>query len=274
MNRTSSPGPHAFAFWLAVGALLLLGVLAAFPWLLVAHDPNAPNFDALLQPPGPVHLMGTDKLGRDILARCLYGTRVNLQIAVFATLPSLVIGAVLGTLAAYRGGWIDAVVSRLTDVVVTFPFMVLVIAIVSILGPGLGNMYIAVGMVGWVFYARLTRAEVRGQMQLDYADAGVTLGFSPARIMFRHLLPNCLPALITYTMTDMSLSMLLGSALGYLGLGAQPPTAEWGNIIADGKGFISTAWWISFFPGVFLIGAGLAFTTIGDALAERARPKL
>ena len=157
---------------------------------------------------------------------------------------------------------------RLVDLVVTFPFLVLVIAIVAVLGPGLINMYIAVSAVGWVFYARLMRAEVQVQKQSDYAAAARVLGYGEARIIFRHLLPNAITPIIVYWMTDMALAILLGSSLGYLGLGAQPPTAEWGVIIADGKNFMSTAWWISVFPGIAIVLAGVGFSLVGDGIAD------
>ena len=147
----------------------------------------------------------------------------------------------------------------------------LVIAIVSVLGPGLGNMYIAVGVVGWVFYARLVAAEIKVQRRLDYADAARGMGYGHMRIIFRHLLPNARTPAIVYWMTDMALAILLGSSLGYLGLGAQPPAAEWGVLIADGKNFMTTAWWVSVFPGIAIVITGLGFSLAGDALADLLR---
>jgi peptide/nickel transport system permease protein len=151
--------------------------------------------------------------------------------------------------------------------------MVLVIAIVAVLGPGLVNMYIAVGAVNWVFYARLVSAEVKVQKRLDYADAGRVMGYHPLRIIFRHLLPNSITPAVVYWMTDMALAILLGSSLGYLGLGAQPPASEWGVLIADGKNFIDTAWWISVFPGIAIVITGLGFSLLGDGLAELLRTR-
>jgi peptide/nickel transport system permease protein len=148
---------------------------------------------------------------------------------------------------------------------------VIVIAIVAVLGPGLANMYIAVSAIGWVFYAQLVRAEIRVQKQSDYAAAARVLGYDEVRIIFRHLLPNAITPAIVYWMTDMALAILLGSSLGYLGLGAQPPTAEWGVIIADGKNFMSTAWWISVFPGIAIVVAGVSFSMVGDGLADLFR---
>jgi len=182
-----------------------------------------------------------------------------------------VFGTIVGTLTGYYGGWLDAIFGRLVDLVVTFPFLVIVIAIVAVLGPGLFNMYIAVSILGWVFYAQLIRAEIRVQKQSDYAAAARVLGYGEMRLIFRHLLPNAITPAVVYLMTDMALAILLGSSLGYLGLGAQPPTAEWGVIIAEGKNFMSTAWWISVFPGIAIVVAGVSFSMVGDGLADLFR---
>jgi peptide/nickel transport system permease protein len=151
--------------------------------------------------------------------------------------------------------------------------LVLVIAVVAVLGPGLTNMYIAITLVGWVYYARLMRAEIMGQMANDYAAAGKVMGYSDRRIIFRHLLPNAITPVIVYWMTDMALAILLGSSLGYLGLGAQPPQAEWGVLIAEGRNFITTAWWLSLMPGIAIVLTGLGFSLVGDGIADLMRPR-
>lgn len=250
------------------GALLLtLLACAAVPGLIAPYDPNAFDYRALLRPPSLAHPFGTDNFGRDILSRTIWAARIDLQIAVFSTLFPAVFGALVGCVIGYVGGIIDAVFRRVVDVVVTIPFIVLVIAIVAVLGPGLLNMYIAISAVGWIVYARLTRAEILAQKQRDYAAAGRVMGYGAPRIIFRHLLPNAVSPVLVYWMTDMALAILLGSSLGYLGLGAQPPTAEWGVLIADGKNFMTTAWWMSIFPGIAIVLAGTAFSLLGDALA-------
>jgi peptide/nickel transport system permease protein len=162
---------------------------------------------------------------------------------------------------------------RCVDAIITFPFLVLVIAVVSVLGPGLTNMYVAITLVGWVYYARLMRAEIMGQLGNDYAAAGKVMGYSDARIIFRHLLPNAITPVIVYWMTDMALAILLGSSLGYLGLGAQPPDAEWGVLIAEGRNFITTAWWLSLMPGIAIVTTGLGFSLVGDGIADLMRPR-
>ncbi|MBK6468487.1 MAG: ABC transporter permease [Rhodobacter sp.] len=256
------------------GAILLASVVVGlFPALFAPFDPNAFDYGALLQAPSWAHPMGTDNFGRDVLSRVIHAYTIDMQIAVFATIVPFVFGTIIGALVGYAGGWAEALFGRIVDAVITFPFLVLVIAIVSVLGPGLVNMYIAVGVVGWVFYARIIAAEIKVQKRLDYADAGRAMGYTHLRIIFRHLLPNAITPAIVYWMTDMALAILLGSSLGYLGLGAQPPAAEWGVQIADGKNFMATAWWISVFPGLAIVLTGLGFSLTGDGLAEVLRTK-
>ena len=262
-------------FGLVVGIVLLaLFVIGATAQLfLPALDPQAFDYDFLLAPPSPAHWFGTDNLGRDVLARTLAAGAIDLQIAVFCTVFPIVFGCFVGALAGYHGGILDILLGRLIDAVITFPFLVLVIAIVAVLGPGLVNMYVAVSAVGWVFYARIVRAEVAVLRRSDFAAAGRVMGFSTTRIVFRHLLPNAAIPVMVYWMTDMALCILLGSSLGYLGLGAQPPAAEWGVLIADGKNYMNTAWWISIFPGIAIVTTGLGFSLLGDGLADLLRPR-
>ena len=248
-------------------------VLAVFPSVFAPYDPVAMDYNALLHPPSFAHPMGTDNFGRDVFSRVIHAYTIDMQIAFFGTVFSFVFGIIIGALVGYAGGIPDTIFGRIVDAVITFPFLVLVIAIVSVLGPGLVNMYIALAVVGWVFYARIIAAEVKVQKRLDYADAGRAMGYTPIRIIFRHLLPNAITPAIVYVVTDMALAILLGSSLGYLGLGAQPPAAEWGVQIADGKNFMTTGWWISVFPGVAIVLTGLGFSLIGDGLAEVLRTR-
>ncbi|MBM7044680.1 ABC transporter permease [Rhizobium lusitanum] len=254
------------------GIMLGLSLIVAFwPSLFAPYDPTAFDYNALLQAPSWAHPFGTDSFGRDVLSRVIHAYTIDMQIAFFATTGPFVAGTIIGAFVGYAGGITEAIFGRIVDAVVTFPFLVLVIAVVSVLGPGLGNMYIAIGVVGWVFYARLVASEIKVQKRLDYADAGRVMGYTPLRIIFRHLLPNAITPAIVYWMTDMALAILLGSSLGYLGLGAQPPVAEWGVQIADGKNFMNTAWWISVFPGVAIVLTGLGFSLAGDGIAELLR---
>jgi len=268
-SRVTVPRPLIFG-----GGILLTSLFVAFfPSLFAPFDPNAFDYAAVLQAPSLTHPMGTDNFGRDVLSRVIHAYTINMQIAIFATIFPFLFGTMIGALVGYAGGVAETLFGRVVDAVITFPFLVLVIAIVSVLGPGLMNMYIAIGVVGWVFYARIIAAEVRVQKRLDYADAGRAMGYTHLRIIFRHLLPNAITPAIVYWMTDMALAILLGSSLGYLGLGAQPPAAEWGVQIADGKNFMSTAWWISVFPGLAIVLTGLGFSLTGDGLAELLRTK-
>jgi len=251
-----------------VAILALLLVLAAAPQVIAPRDPLAFDYSALLSPPSAVHPFGTDNFGRDVLSRTIFAARIDLEIALFATTAPAILGSLIGLIAGYVGGLFDVVVGRVIDLVLTFPFLVIVIAIVAILGPGLVNMYVAVALVGWVFYARLMRAEVLVQRQADYVAAARVLGYGPTRVLFRHVLPNAFRPILVYWVTDMALKILLGSSLGYLGLGAQPPEAEWGLLIADGKNFFQQAWWMTFFPGAAIVLAGLGFSLAGDGLAD------
>ena len=253
--------------FVAGSAVLLASVaMASLPGLFAPTDPLRFDYTHLLSPPSSAHLLGTDEFGRDMLSRIIWGYAVDMQIAVFATVPALVIGTVAGALAGFFGGWFELLLGQMVSVVVAFPFLVLIIAIVTVLGPGLVGMYCATALVGWVFYARLTLAEMKVQRRLDYAAAARILGFGRSRVILRHLLPNVVTAVLVYWMTDMALAILLGSSLGFLGLGAQPPVAEWGALIAGGKNFMNTAWWMTLFPGAAIVATGLAFSLAGDGL--------
>ncbi len=259
--------PRRPATLLGGAILLVMLACALFPAEVAPYAPNAFDYRALLKPPSLAHPFGTDNFGRDILSRTIWASQIDLQIAVFCTLFPVIVGSLAGAVIGYAGGLLDGVFRRLVDIIVTIPFLVLVIAIVAILGPGLINMYIAVSAVNWIIYARLMRSEIIAQKQRDYAAAGRVMGYGATRIVFRHLLPNSISPILVYWMTDMALSVLLGSSLGYLGLGAQPPTSEWGVLIADGKNFMTTAWWMSIFPGIAIVLAGAGFGLIGDGLA-------
>ncbi|MBY2915363.1 ABC transporter permease [Rhizobium leguminosarum] len=274
--KSATKAPRRNALWVRLSPALTAGALIVFLALVIAicpqwfatHDPELFDYDALLVGPSVQHWFGTDSFGRDIYSRVIWAFRVDLQMAVFATVFSVIFGTVMGASVGFFGGILDTVVGRVIDVIVIFPFLVLIIAIVALLGPGLINMYIAMTAVGWVFYCRLMRAEIRVQKNLDYAAAARGLGYSNLRIVVRHLIPNAMTPVLIYWMTDMALAVLLGSSLGYLGLGAQPPEAEWGVLIADGKNYIETAWWMSVFPGVAILLLGLGLSLLSDGLAE------
>lgn len=251
-----------------------LGILAAFVLLalfaqwVAPYDPIYQDSAVRLMPPSWAHPFGTDNFGRDVLSRVIWGTRIDLQMAVIGVVFPFLIGTAVGTVAGFFGGWVDAVLMRVIDVVLAFPFLVLMLSIITILGPGLGSFYIAMALVGWVSYARLIRAQILVLKTQDYAVAAASLGFSRLRIMFRHLLPNALAGSLVFVMSDAVLVLLSGASISYLGLGVQPPLAEWGVMVAEAQGFISQAWWITLFPGLAIVVLAFGFSLTGDALAD------
>ncbi len=259
----------ALTLWLGIGIVGFLVFVSAAAPLLGFHNPNEQHLLDALQPPSWDHPFGTDTLGRDILTRVVYGGRIDLTFAFVTTIVPFAFGALLGALAGYRGGWLDTVVSRTVDIVVAFPFIVLILAIVAITGPGLKGAYIGVFAVGWALYARLTRGEMLVEREKEYILAAKTLGYSTFRIVFRHALPNVLRASIVFSMADIVLNILLLSSLSYLGLGAIPPSPEWGGLVAEGQDLILTDWWVATLPGLVIVVTGVGFSLIGDGIADR-----
>lgn len=272
MIAAAAPGRKAHAE-IALGAAILAAwlLLALAAPLVAPHKPNAIDLMAILQPPGPEHWMGTDHLGRDVLSRVIHGARIDIWMGVAGVLPPLVIGVSIGLLSGYFGGWLDAAMMRLVDVTVAFPFFILVIAIVGMLGPGLTNYFIALALVAWVAYARLIRAEVLVLKRAEFVEAARALGYPDRAILTAHVLPNATGPIVVYAMTDAVLVILAGASLGFLGLGAQPPTAEWGVMIADGQPYVVQAWWICLFPGLAAVTLGLGFLMVSDGLSRRLR---
>ncbi len=257
----------AWAGLVMVGLWALVALLAP---VLAPHDPYATDVGAILLPPlSPGHPLGTDEVGRDVLSRLLYAARTDLSIGLIGVLAPFAIGVALGVVSGYIGGVVDTFIMRLVDVALAFPFIVLVLAIVAVLGPGLVNYYIALAIVAWVPYARLVRAETLVLRRSEFVEAARLLGFSHAHIMRRHVFPNAVTPAAVFVITDIMLTILLGSGLSFFGLGAQPPTAEWGRMIAEGEDLLAIAWWVSLFPGVALILLTMGFSLLGDGLAEK-----
>jgi len=256
-----------------VGGTIMLGlvILAALAApLLTPYDPIAQDLNSTLLPPGsPGHWLGTDNFGRDEFSRIIYGTRLDLQIGFIAVLFPFMVGTLVGVLTGFVGGTLDSAVMRLVDILMAFPFLILVIAIMSILGPGLKNLYIAIALIGWISYARITRGETLAARNLEYVRAATTVGCTRARIMRLHILPNVISPALIYVFTGMVLAIMTGATLSFLGLGPQPPTPEWGAMIAEGRQFLLQAWWLTALPGVALLIVGVALSLIGDGLAER-----
>lgn len=252
--------------------VVLLVVMALGPWLS-PYDPYAVDFGQAALPPDLDHWFGTDNLGRDVLTRVLIAARIDLQIALVCVALPFAVGSLVGALSAYAGGLVDMVVMRLIDILWAFPFYVLVIAIVGSLGPSIANMYLAFTLVVWISFARIVRGEVLVAKQLDYVSAASVLGFSHLRIVLRHLLPNVITPAIVFAMSDVVLTILAVTSLGFLGLGIQPPEAEWGLMIAEGRDFIFDGWWMSLFPGLAIVYVGIAFALLSDGLDDLLRPQ-
>ena len=251
---------------------LFLIVVAVFAPEIAPYDPIKQDLTATLANPSSHHLLGTDQLGRDTLSRLIFGARTDLKVGFLAVLFPFVLGTVLGSLAGYFGGWVDVVVMRLVDIVVAFPFYVLVIALVFVLGPGERSIYIAISAVGWVSYARIVRGEILVAKRQEYVLAAQSGGLSSLRIMGRHLLPNVISQAFIYAMSDIVQDILAIVTLGYFGLGVPPPTADLGSMINDGQNFLSTHWQLTTIPGLVVVLVGLGLSLIGDGLADLLRP--
>lgn len=249
----------------------LFVLIAVFGPIISPYSPTAQDLTATLQHPSWQHPFGTDQFGQDILTRVMSAARIDLQIGFFGVTIPLIIGTIIGLLAGYFGGLLDLISGRLIDIFTAFPFFVIVIAIVAMLGPGLVNLYIAIAIVSWVAYARIIRAETLGAKRREYALAAKGLGYGSLRIMARHLLPNVVAPALVFAMSDFILDILLGASLGFFGLGVQPPAAEWGTMIADGKDFLLTDPWLVLFPGLAIVVLGFFVSLLGDGLADYVR---
>jgi peptide/nickel transport system permease protein len=250
-----------------VGVVLIVVVAVVGP-MLVPYDPLHNDYQAAVQSPSLAHPFGTDKFGRDQLARVLVAARVDLSIGIVTTLIPLLIGVLIGCIAGYYGGVTDSLFMRVVDVQVAFPFIVLLIAILAILGPGLINMYYALILVGWIGFARLVRGEILVSKQMEYVLAARALGYSDCRIMLGHLVPNVVGPALIFAMSVVVLNILAGASLGFLGLGVQAPNAEWGSMIAESREFFMTAWWLPVFPGLAIACVGVSFSLLGDGLSS------
>ena len=248
-------------------------VFAFFPEQIAPYDPNKINILARTQAPSAEHLFGTDNYGRDIFSRVVWGTRIDISIGFFGVIVPLIVGGLIGLLAAWYGGVLDSLLMRFTEVMMAFPFTILVIAVISILGNGTINLYIALWLVGWMSYAKLVRAEVFSLKSSEFVEAARVAGFSDARILLRHILPNVISSSIVFAASDMVLCMLTGAAMSYLGLGVQPPTSEWGAIMNEGRSYITYASWMTFYPGLCLGITGVGLSLLGDSMTDILRTK-
>ncbi|MBX8799387.1 ABC transporter permease [Pseudochrobactrum asaccharolyticum] len=263
---------------LAVLGLAIIGLLvfvAAFaPWL-APHSPVSGDLaNSRLLPMGsPGYLLGTDDQGRDILSRLIYGSRWTLYVVLLVAILSAPVGLLVGTVAGYAGGWVDALLMRITDIFLAFPKLILALAFVAALGPGIENAVIAIAITSWPPYARIARAETLTLRNSDYISAVKLMGASPARIVIRHIMPLCLSSLIVRVTLDMAGIILTAAGLGFLGLGAQPPLPEWGAMIASGRRFILDQWWVAAVPGMAILIVSLGFNLLGDGLRDALDPR-
>ncbi len=256
----------------AVAYVVAITLVAVAAPILSPYDPDAIDLSVRLQPPAAHHPLGTDDLGRDVLARMIHGSRVSLVIGYSATLLSLVIGSLLGAIAGYYGGAADWIVSRLIEVVLCFPFLFLVLGIVALFRPSLGSVLVALAITSWTTEARFVRAEFLRIRELDYAQAARASGARDPRIIFRHLLPNALAPVIVSASFGVAWAILAESALSFLGFGVTLPTASWGSILSVAQEYVGFAWWLVVFPGVAIFLTVAAFNIIGDRLRDVLDP--
>ena len=265
---------------LGLGFVALLAVLAVVaPWV-IPQDPERQSLRTRLKPPtlegadSRAHLLGTDHLGRDVLARVVYGSRVSLVVGLAAVLVGGLIGSTLGLAAGYRGGRVDAVIMTVADAQLAFPFILLAIGIIGVLGPSFPTLVIVVGLSGWVSYARILRAQALVLRGREFAEAIRALGGSTVRVVLRHVLPNVLASLVVVATLELARSIVLEATLSFLGLGIQPPTPSWGGMIQDGRDYLDSAWWISTCPGVVLMITSIVISRAGDWLRDVLDPTL
>jgi peptide/nickel transport system permease protein len=253
-----------------VGFMALVAILA--PWL-APYDPTAIDLDAILMPPSWQHPLGTDGLGRDLLSRMMFGAQISLLVGFVAVGIAAVIGVFFGAVAGYYGGKVDALIMRFVDVMLAFPSFFLILAVIAFLEPSIWNIMAVIGLTSWMGVARLVRAEMLHLKELDYVAAARLQGASDTRLMWRHLLPNALsPVLVTVTL-GIAAAILIESGLSFLGIGVQPPTASWGNILTDGKANIEIAWWLSLFPGLAILFTVLGYNLLGEGLRDWLDPR-
>ncbi|HEV8674383.1 MAG TPA: ABC transporter permease [Methylomirabilota bacterium] len=243
--------------------------------LLTSHDPLAGDFAASLRPPGsPGHPLGTDQLGRDLLARVLYGARIALFIGLCTVAVTAVVGGLVGLVAGFFGGWPGTVLMRLADVQLSFPFILLALTINAIVGLGLRNIILSLSAAGWVVYARVVRGEVLSVRQREYVQAAAALGTGGSRLLFRHVLPNVAPSIVIVASLQFSQFIVAEAAISFLGFGVQPPTPAWGSMLSESRDFLYVAWWLAACPGAALALTALGINLVGDWLRDVLDPKL
>ena len=269
MNRALR-NPLAFWGFAIIASVLVMALLAP---VLAPYDPDAIDVKSILIPPSSIHWMGTDGLGRDVFSRMLFGARISLLVGFVAVGIATLIGVVLGAISGYYRGWIDVVIMRMVDVMLSIPTFFLILAVIAFLTPSIWNIMIVIGLTSWMGVTRLVRAEFLSLREREFVLASATLGARDYRLIFRHLLPNSLTPVIVSSVLGVASAVLVESGLSFLGLGVQPPQASWGNILTEGKEYIQFAWWLSFFPGMAILLTVLGYNLLGEGLRDALDPR-
>jgi peptide/nickel transport system permease protein len=264
---------NRLAVFSAIIVLLLIAV-ASLASVISPYDPTAIDVHNVLSPPGRTHLLGTDELGRDLLSRMIYGSRVSLKVGFVAVGIAIMIGIVIGSLAGFYGGMIDAILMRFVDIMLAFPTFFLILAVIAILEPNIFTIMAVIGVTGWMDVARLVRAEFLSLKERDFVESARALGVSNKRLIFRHILPNALSPVFVAATFGVAGAILTESGLSFLGLGVQPPDPSWGNILTSGKDNIEVAWWLSLYPGLAILVTVLSYNLIGEGLRDALDPRL
>jgi peptide/nickel transport system permease protein len=262
--------PMSLGGFIIIASIMLLAITAP---LIAPFDPNAIDVQAILLPPSNTHWMGTDGLGRDVFSRMLYGARISLMVGIVSVGIATVVGVVLGALAGYYRGWVDTIIMRMVDVMLSIPTFFLILAVIAFLTPSIWNIMIVIGLTSWMGVARLVRAEFLSLRSREFVMASETLGAGDGRLIFRHLLPNSLTPIIVSSVLGIASAVLVESGLSFLGLGVQAPQASWGNILTDGKEYIEFAWWLSLFPGLAILMTVLGYNLLGEGLRDALDPR-
>lgn len=254
--------------------VLLLFVVSLLASLIVPSDPNAIDAWHVLSPPSWQHWFGTDELGRDVLSRMIYGSRISLKVGFVAVGIAVSIGTLVGLVSGYYGGLVDSCLMRLVDIMLCFPAFFLILAVITFLEPSIWYIMMVIGLTGWMGVARMVRAETLSIREMDYITAARCIGCSDLRIIFRHILPNTLSPILVSATLGVAGAILTESALSFLGIGVQPPTPSWGNILTSGKDYIEFAWWLSFFPGLAILVTVLAYNLLGEGIRDAFDPRV
>jgi peptide/nickel transport system permease protein len=257
----------------SVIVIVLFAVSLLAPWL-APHDPNAIDLKNVLAPPSAGHPFGTDPLGRDVLSRMIWGAGISLKVGFVATGIAILIGTILGALAGYYGRWVDALIMRFVDIMLCFPSFFLILAVIAILEPSIWNIMIVIGLTGWMGVTRLVRADFISLRERDFVQAARAIGAGDLRIIFLHILPNAMASVLVTATLGVAGAILTESALSFLGIGVQPPTPSWGNILTAGKDNIDIAWWLSFYPGLAILITVLGYNLLGEGIRDALDPRL